>query len=46
MSKLNQLIKEAQDYLTNDIINVIIDGIKVKIKVLDQKLKELEGRIN
>jgi hypothetical protein len=80
MSKLNQLIKEAQDlqkqleklhmdrnhifnnwknfgqttiggvsatnYLTADIIQLIMDGISVKIKMLDNKLKELEGRIN
>lgn len=36
----------ATNYLTEDIIKAIMDGISVKIRVLDEKLKELEGRIN
>ena len=80
MSKLNQLIKEAQDlqkelerlhsdrnaiynywqnfgqstiggvsvtnYLTQDIINTIIERINCKVLKIDTKLKELEGRVN
>ena len=44
MSKIGGV--DAQDYLTDDIIKAIMDGISVKIRVLDEKLKELEGRIN